>query len=1219
MNKCKYIIHIPGGGKIEIPADFGSISHNSVDFLEAYNKWNETFVIEGETIKESNETNDALNDLIKQIEKESNLQGLNKFVIKDILNQDVDIQSKIEAINEYLESKTNYKDFRKALRNYLRKNPGEFEKIDKKISNKLTPTTFRNYPVGKYLGQSNLKSEQRNLQKRISYSGPERFDTHYLQNIDKFIDLVVANKWMDLNKNTLFSFSPEFGSRSANIDEYSFYKDGDFNSLFMSIFKRVAGNNIPVNKLNELLLEYNLKSDYKDSKEFFKNDFEDDIILSPFEELSQFRSNNNLINNIINLLGEVSPESNRNLLISTVKYIMQYLNPDTYGLDAVREKQIAQNLLNAEKTFNADYQEEYKTKVAQQKGAFRVLDSEIDFDKEAMEIITNNDEGDKIDQNLFTLRDDNYSEMVKLDSINYDYVIENVKIGDDIVMLPLTIIDPETGEKKTHYNPMFIQRIYPRDRGVNMQLKYRTETGEFSTLSIYFDVNGKYPEIFIRKPEQAKIKYSKENDYVTNSELINFNINHKVFSKNDAQKFIKETATIGDETNLGKIVGIYPSYLLIRDFKNGNLKKVSYSQVSNFKSSFLYTLGLNLDLITQKGNLNYNAYSPINDINVISEGDLVVDPNSKLNYDLYVPVIYSNRDYVFVLVGKENSKSIKAIAREDILNHKLKNPNKPKALLYSYKSLTKLEIDSLNTNINIISDKSLSNATMSSFINPNKAKTGDYFITTINNKEVRGKVLDENTGKAIYFITGSSEFHPINIHNLQDTTFYTEREIKSNFAISTIRMNNWKIKPFYPSDAENNSKLKEVIYVIPEHVSESNLEMLPDGYATIGRYQDLSAPIPNGYKDVTKYLLANFYNEQKGVKLYAEIQFGTKYFRNTTGTQLIAKFNELSPEIKEKADVLKPGTYFSVVGNGDQSHRIYRIEHDNGETVTAHYNKINSQGKIITVEKIFNKSDLLKSKEGDITPDGSIFSLYLQNNNRKMNLLINEVNKLDSNISDFSNSLELMEFKDKMQESFNPYGIDVIIDNSGEGFENNQNAKIHTDIIEGELKTSIVLNGLRGTKSDLIHENLHIIFAMLRHQDPTAYGKTIEAILGNRANTMTVGVREERAINKIVNSLNNDFPMDFLFDSGYNVMEDLFKITNEIFKRHSNDVQLKLGDLIDISSIETNPYDFFNTRISDIIGIKDNTNSPYFNARLVDSETAFINWMDNNNIILKCN
>ena len=110
------------------------------------------------------------------------------------MNQDVDIQSKIEAINEYLESKTNYKDFRKALRNYLRKNPGEFEKIDKKISNKLTPTTFRNYPVGKYLGQSNLKSEQRNLQKRISYSGPERFDTHYLQNIDKFIDLVVANK-----------------------------------------------------------------------------------------------------------------------------------------------------------------------------------------------------------------------------------------------------------------------------------------------------------------------------------------------------------------------------------------------------------------------------------------------------------------------------------------------------------------------------------------------------------------------------------------------------------------------------------------------------------------------------------------------------------------------------------------------------------------------------------------------------------------------------------------------------------------------------------------------------------------------------------------------------------------------------------------------------------------------------------------------------------------
>lgn len=1220
MNKCNYIIHIPGGGKIEIPADFGSISHQSVDFLEAYNKWTETLIVAGETIKESNESNDALNQLVDQIEKESNLQGLNKFIIKDILNQDLDLKSKVDTINEYLESQTNYKDFRKALRNYLRKNPGEFEKINKKISNRLTPTTFRNYPVGKYLGQTDLRTEQKNLQKRISYSGSERFDTHYLQNIDKFIDLVIANQWMDLNKQTLMSFSPEFGSQSANIDEYSFFKEGDFNSLFMSIFKKVAGNNINTQELNKLLSEYKLKADYTDSRDFFKNDFEEDILLSPFEELLRNKTNNNLINKIINLLGNSSSEKNRNTLIATVKYIIQNLNPDTYGLDALREAQAAQRLLNAEKIFNAEHREEYQTNIAQQKGAFRILDNEIELDKESMEIITSNDTGDKINQDLFTLRDDNYSEMIKLDSINYDYVIENVNVGEDLVMLPFTSKNSKTGEEKTHYNPMLVKKIYPRNRGVNMQLKYRTSAGNYEIRSIYFDVNGSYSDIFIRKPEKAKIKYSESHKEVFNNDLANFTVDHKVFSKNDAQKFIKENATIGDETNFGKIVGVYPSYLLIQDKKTENLKKVKYSQISNFRSSVLNTIGLNADSIIS--NINHNAYSPVNDVNIISEGDLVIDPNSISKKDVYLPVVYTNKDYVFVLASsadpdKPKTRNVLAISKESIANHKMKNPNHAKALLHSYASLTKLELESLNTNINIISDKSLSNATMSSFTNINKAQSGDYFMAIVNDIEIRGKLLDSNTGKAIYY--SQEGIKPININSLSNPVFYTEREIRSDFAISTIRMNNWRIKPYYPSDADSNKKLKEVRYVIPEHITESSLEMLPDGYATIGRYQDLSAPIPKGYKDVTKYILSNFYNEQEGVKLYAEIQFGTKYFRNTTGTQLIAKFNELSAEIKEKADVLKPGVYFSVIGNGDQGHRIYRIEQDNGDTVTAHYNKINSQGKIITVEKVFNKSDLLKSKEGDITPDGSIFSLYLQNNNRKMNLLINEVNKMTNDSSEFANSLELMEFRSKMQESFNPYGIDVIIDNSGEGFENNQNAKIHTDIIDGELKTSIVLNGLRGTKADLIHENLHILFAMLRHQDPTAYGKTIEAILGERASNMTVGVREERAINHIINSLNNNFSMDFLFDSGYNVMEDLFKVVNIIFNRHSSDVKIKLGDLIDISSLETNPYDFFNTKISDIVGIKDNTDSPYFNARLVDSETAFINWMDDNNIILKCN
>ena len=68
---------------------------------------------------------------------------------------------------------------------------------------------------------------------------------------------------------------------------------------------------------------------------------------------------------------------------------------------------------------------------------------------------------------------------------------------------------------------------------------------------------------------------------------------------------------------------------------------------------------------------------------------------------------------------------------------------------------------------------------------------------------------------------------------------------------------------------------------------------------------------------------------------------------------------------------------------------------NNGDTIVAHLNKINNEGKLITIEKTFETSKLLASKlEGEsLAPDGSIAGLLVQWGNKNFNNLVDAVGK----------------------------------------------------------------------------------------------------------------------------------------------------------------------------------------------------------------------------------
>lgn len=190
-----------------------------------------------------------------------------------------------------------------------------------------------------------------------------------------------------------------------------------------------------------------------------------------------------------------------------------------------------------------------------------------------------------------------------------------------------------------------------------------------------------------------------------------------------------------------------------------------------------------------------------------------------------------------------------------------------------------------------------------------------------------------------------------------------------------------------------------------------------------------------------------------------------------------------------------------------------------------------------------------------------------------------------------------------MTEFYNPYGINVKVDFKGEEFKNNQRAKLTTSN-DGEV--SIVLNGLEGDKSDLIHENLHIILTALRISDIDIYGEMINSILNENEKELNIYNKEEVFVKKIVDKVDNG-TFEALGTNLKTVVTGLMEAVNTINK----DINFNLDDL------ELNPYELLNKTIKEVFKVNNSYESPYFNMNVIQMEPAFRNWMKNN-VTLKC-
>lgn len=1137
MIKCIYTIHIPGQGKIEIPSDHGLFVNNndgtSFDELVQLNSLLDQLKDLG-TVN-SKEAKETLGDIRALVNKVSSLNNLRLPELNlELTNDEI-----ISGINNLIIENSS-SNFYKSLKNYLFKNTDKYSELLSKTSGYPTLNYFKEIITPEFI-KTNRILRTSNINSEINYWS-SKIRSHNDGHINNIVNFLTALN-IDKNANTLLGFSTEFGLKSVNKDNYTFYKHGDIDSLFMSLFKKVSSN-VDLYELN-YILENNKLPKVNNVSDFFENKIDDNIIdNSDFENLLLDSKNNKVVSEIISLIGShLKPDSKfeKDKLVTDIKNIFKNLNPSTFGQHARMKMMVEQSFNESEKKLNSSAFDKMTINFGIINGSFRA-----------------------------NTADEKYSLAENLGSTEYLTVKNKIEEGRDIVQFPI-------GDKTPY---VLVTKIYQRPEGVHIYGIYQSDTKGF------VPVNKKFlgDESIIFRKYEGDLDPVSENELIeTSSRTLNMNITKDINSQEVIKDYIRKGDTITKGKDVRTVVGVYPGYVL-----TDTGQKYKYTEISSFQSNVLYNIFEN-DLSRK----NIKGYLKLDNSDLITKNDIIEDPRPEAN-GRKATVVATSENLLHIISGSNDNRFVITVNRSDV----------KKAWMYAFNVLTSPEISLIENTIHNSVIKS--SDTLSRFTNRANVQKGDYFYGTIQGQKVIGKVLNDN--KIIYKNNKLSETPLVGktLDSLDsDVVFFTNRNIRTQYFLSGIRMNNWHID-FLSKPGEKNVELK---YIVPEGTNVDSLILIPGNYANVGMWVEKTYNRPNTI-DVTKQILNLINLDESGIKTEGLKPYGrVKYVssrgfnvmsRNTSSTQEIYGFSELSNDVKKELNVLHPGTYISVIGSdGKLNHDIYRIIDVSSTEVVAHLNKTNNNGDIITHEKIFKVEDLLHTSTSEIMKPGTIHTLYVQNGNNRLNTIFTTIqNRL--NIDQLKNFNNLNSLVEKMKEFYTPLGVKIIVDFSGENFNNNQRAMIRSD--ESGM-VSIVLNGLKGDKSDLIHENLHIILTSLRTHDLDAYGRLINSIVEE---DLDVYQKEEKFVELIVDKVK-----DGSFEALGNNLQVVMNGLLEAVKTINADFDMNLDNL------NINPYKILNTKIKDIFNIGNNYSSPYYDTNVLQTEPAFRNWMKDN-VTLKC-
>lgn len=570
MTNCNYIIQLPGSGSgsIIIPANYGTIENTPeiTSKLESLDREADNFL-------------EVVSEIVDEFYELTGKTILEKEQIYDIINDNLDnISEIIPIINNEIENNSEFNNLAKAIKQHLIKNknfnPYLANELKEQLATPITKEYFNRVSLTGIFNTTSIKSEHLKIQSKLKEASASGFNPTYLYSLNDFLQSIKKYNPNLYSENTLFGTNNQFGIKSINVNQLNFFRNGDLNTLFVSLLKRV-GSSIDIDILNSIL-----NSDYKKTTDFFNQKLTKakDIKNSDFE----------------NLLNSTNPEDKKRIN-SLIEEITKVLKGGTQLRNSIKSLIIDLNKIL--------FSEEYQNQVSLEE---LYAEAEFQFAKEYRNLKYSN---------IFEQNTENlgiaYSELKQTAGENaYEEAIKNIVIGQDLVKF------------RVNRNPVnaLVTDIFVREKqgkivGVNIRGIYKTSEGKFEEVSQDF-LNSQ--PIEYRSKEDIKLEYTE--DYLKNE--LSLYTKYKL-----SQDTLKYILSGGDVVNGKYIVsGIYPEYIVTK--VGEDLINIPYSKITSVSSNTLYKLHnkledvLNLPILKDNSAITRGDILDVNGIYYITISNL---------------------------------------------------------------------------------------------------------------------------------------------------------------------------------------------------------------------------------------------------------------------------------------------------------------------------------------------------------------------------------------------------------------------------------------------------------------------------------------------------------------------------------------------------------------------------------------------------------------------
>lgn len=499
-----------------------------------------------------------------------------------------------------------------------------------------------------------------------------------------------------------------------------------------------------------------------------------------------------------------------------------------------------------------------------------------------------------------------------------------------------------------------------------------------------------------------------------------------------------------------------------------------------------------------------------------------------------------------------------------------------------------------------------SKSNLSTFYNSINAKEGDFIIYSKEDSTYYGKIISKEKEIALLLNPKTKSWEKINYSGL-DIKFMSKDSRITNSSIPSMISNFWNVKMLNTNKTPDG--YKKVKYVVSNNLDRNFISekmsnfVLNSLYTEIGKYVEESFVDSNSI-DLTDYIIKKLGGNPEIHSLYVPYTGTNIYERNSSNANLV-KINGIENIDSEffRKEMLSKGMYFTTFGDSD----LYQIDKIIDNTLYARKYFRNESGDILMSEKKYNVDNLINlSLQNDGKRlNNSISRFYVQKGNNKFSLIINEANKNNKPVEQDITKRSLEKLKSNLSNFFEQINIPIVETEDVSEFIKGQKAKLTT---KEDGSSILTLKKDLGTRDDLVHETMHLFLGALRYINPEAYMKVLNSFDTSALESGSLLDKEESFLNSISDKITE--------------LEDSFFSSN-----------IKSGDLINalhLVGVNINPellQDLENkdlltvlkTPIIDFLDLEDiSRGDALYNSNLAQITPAFMRWLENEQINLKC-